>query len=153
MWGRLRCRFWYVFMHIMFPNVDISNIGTWNWLFSPLLSHSQFTDCIGDDLICYQRWQIESVPFCEGRGVRKRDYCAYRPPDYLLWRGNGLGAGAYGLCEGDCDKDSDCIGDLKCFRRSGTTPVEGNYCFFKFSSPYETISIPTFSFCLHEKYK
>ena len=153
MWGRLRCRFWYVFMHIMFPNVDISNIGTWNWLFSPLLSHSQFTDCIGDDLICYQRWQIESVPFCEGRGVRKRDYCAYRPPDYLLHVGNDLGVGAYGLCEGDCDKDSDCIGDLKCFRRSCTTPVEGNYSFFKFSSPYETISIPTFSFCLHEKYK
>ena len=82
------------------------------------------SDCIGD-LICYQRYQTETVPGCEGDGVAKRDYCAYRPPDYLFWVGNGLGAGAYGLCEGDCDSDEDCIDDLKCFQRSGTTPVEG----------------------------
>ena len=82
------------------------------------------SDCIGD-LICYQRYQTESVPGCEGDGVAKRDYCAYRPSDYLLYVGNDLGVGAYGLCEGDCDSDEDCIDDLKCFQRSGTTPVEG----------------------------
>ena len=28
-----------------------------------------------------------------------------------------------GLCEGDCDKNSDCEYGLKCFQRDGTTPV------------------------------
>ena len=29
------------------------------------------------------------------------------------------------LCEGDCDSDSDCSFGLKCFQRSGYTPVPG----------------------------
>jgi len=30
-----------------------------------------------------------------------------------------------GECEGDCDDDNDCAGDLKCFQRSGTEAVPG----------------------------
>ena len=30
-----------------------------------------------------------------------------------------------GMCEGDCDKDSDCKPDMKCFQRSGNTSVPG----------------------------
>ena len=29
------------------------------------------------------------------------------------------------LCEGDCDDDGDCAGGLKCFQRTGLTPVPG----------------------------
>ena len=28
-------------------------------------------------------------------------------------------------CEGDCDSDDDCEGDLKCFQRSDSGPVPG----------------------------
>ena len=28
-------------------------------------------------------------------------------------------------CEGDCDNDDDCVGDLICFKRNGFTPVPG----------------------------
>jgi hypothetical protein len=43
------------------------------------------------------------------------------------------------LCEGDCDNDGDCADGLKCFQRTGLTPVPGcsgsgkidyDYCFF-----------------------
>lgn len=30
-----------------------------------------------------------------------------------------------GLCEGDCDNDSECLGNLSCFQRDGTEPVPG----------------------------
>ena len=38
---------------------------------------------------------------------------------------NGSPASAFplGLCEGDCDSDKECAGDLKCFQRSGTQRV------------------------------
>ena len=40
---------------------------------------------------------------------------------------NGFPKSAFplGLCEGDCDRNADCAGDLKCFQRSGTTRVPG----------------------------
>ena len=28
----------------------------------------------------------------------------------------------YGLCEGDCDYDSDCLGELKCYKQTGAVP-------------------------------
>ena len=73
-----------------------------------------------------RRYQTESVPGCDGVGVSKRDYCAFRPPNYLFWVSNG-GSG-YGLCEGDCDDYADCDQSgppLKCFQRTGTTQVPG----------------------------
>ena len=38
---------------------------------------------------------------------------------------NGYGTGGLGLCEGDCDTDSDCASGLSCFQRSGYTTVPG----------------------------
>ena len=35
------------------------------------------------------------------------------------------GNGDLGLCEGECDNDAQCKGDLKCFLRTGFTPVPG----------------------------
>ena len=35
------------------------------------------------------------------------------------------GGSGYGVCEGDCDKDSDCGIGLMCFQRGGNEPVPG----------------------------
>ena len=63
------------------------------------------------------------------------------------------------VCEGDCDHDSDCIGALKCFQRSGYTVVPGcasggrssaDYCFTstptKNPTPLPPTGYPTTSF-------
>ena len=39
--------------------------------------------------------------------------------------GNDIDKEAYSLCQGDCDRDSDCFGYLRCFQRSGFTSVPG----------------------------
>ena len=56
-------------------------------------------------------------------------YCTDRPSDnYLASRGNtGYPSGAYplGHCEGDCDNVEDRVEGLKCYKRSGSTPVPG----------------------------
>jgi hypothetical protein len=45
--------------------------------------------------------------------------------------GNNLvdtyGPGYYGLCEGDCDTDTDCAGSLECFQRNDVQSVPGCY--------------------------
>ena len=38
---------------------------------------------------------------------------------------NGKGTGGLGVCEGDCDTDSDCGIGLMCFQRGGNEPVPG----------------------------
>ena len=54
------------------------------------------------------------------------DYCYARPsPNYLHYIGNDLPTDSYGLCEGDCDIDDDCIGSLICQESSGLTEIEG----------------------------
>ena len=58
--------------------------------------------------------------------MSKKDYCAFRPSNYLLYVSNG--GSNYGLCEADCDSDADCDQSgppLICFQRTGTTPVPG----------------------------
>ena len=72
---------------------------------------------------CYQRFGTEPVPNCLGEGVDKRDYCAYKTSNYLWYIGNREDPGILGECEGDCDNDSQCIGDMICFERTGFTPV------------------------------
>lgn len=51
----------------------------------------------------------------------------------------GVSGTRMGHCQGDCDTDSDCMGELKCFQRSGYTAVPGcsgsgtsnwDYCIF-----------------------
>ena len=59
-----------------------------------------------------------------GEGRSGIDYCFDRPPNYLVNIDN-LGADQYRLCEGDCDTDSDCISNLRCFQRSDKTAVPG----------------------------
>jgi len=90
-------------------------------------------------LVCYRRWQYETVPGCSGSGVERKDYCADRPANYLFYVGDGNGDGGLKHCEGDCDSDADCEDSLVCFNRRKYTPVPGcdgtgrkgsDYCIF-----------------------
>ena len=103
-------------------------------------------------LICYQRYQEDTVPGCSGLGVWREDYCADRPANYLLYVGTDLGPSMLGLCEGQCNSDDDCSGTLVCFQRSGDTPVprcDGTgrmgtaYCRLSDSSGQEPTPNPT----------
>ena len=77
-------------------------------------------------LVCYLRFAAgEPVPGCSGDGISREDYCCNRPPNYLLYVGNGLGPNGLGLCEGDCDDDTDCAESLICEQRRGFTEVPG----------------------------
>ena len=95
------------------------------------------TDCEGD-LICFQREDDESVVGCSGDASSGWDYCydpsgkvtvlaptpapAPRFEDYTM---DGCGNDPCGQCEGDCDRDTDCEGDLICFQREDDESVAG----------------------------
>ncbi|KAL7543207.1 hypothetical protein ACHAXR_012486, partial [Thalassiosira sp. AJA248-18] len=116
--------------------------------------------CLGDcdrdaecqpGLYCFLRDANEfaDVPGCTGgsEDASGDDFCFDRPANYL-WRmgNNGLGTLYHniglpislGVCEGDCDNDSECDEGLKCFSRDGDESVPGcegpgrtgdDYCF------------------------
>jgi hypothetical protein len=108
------------------------------------------SDCAGD-LKCFQRDGTTPVPGCLGTGTAKWDYCY---DSSQLDSSPGVdGQANMQMCQGDCDHDSDCAGDLKCFQRDGTTPVPGclgtgtadwDYCYNRSldSSPMEVQAWP-----------
>ena len=84
-------------------------------------------DCQGDcdkdshcegDSKCFQRVGLEPVPGCSGEGTSSRDYCYGRPTENTYWYlgNNGSPEEKFplGLCEGDCDRDSECGPGLVC---------------------------------------
>ena len=93
-------------------------------------------DCEGD-LICHQRSGFDSVPGCGGEGgsrdVFGKDVCI--KPNALETKevtfvGNPCNADGTPceVCTGDCDRDSDCAGSLRCAqrgRRDGKENVPG----------------------------
>jgi len=87
-------------------------------------------DCQSDSdcatgLMCYQRAANETVPGCSGLGEEKQDYCCDLPPNYLVYiQKNPPINTTYDACQGDCDNDDECTGDLVCEQRS-TGPVPG----------------------------
>ena len=83
-------------------------------------------DC-REGLICFQRRGLTPVPGCSGVGLGEYDYCVPPAPGLLIDFGADPPASKlpFGLCEGECDTDNDCEGDLICFQRSGLTPVPG----------------------------
>lgn len=86
-------------------------------------------DCAGL-LMCFERAGTESVPGCSGSGQSGKDYCydAGATNNTLRIMGNnGSPAARYplGMCKGDCDRDSDCSGDLLCFERGSFETVPG----------------------------
>jgi len=88
-------------------------------------------------LKCYQRTGTEAVPGCSDGGVYNYDYC-YRdtslppePPSQgpALWVNSAatdcLPWNPCGVCQGDCDVDSDCQPGLYCHQRDAYEPVPG----------------------------
>jgi hypothetical protein len=78
------------------------------------------SDC-ATGLKCFKRDALEPVPGCSGAGKRYQDYCVY--PEL-----NSIGvtpSQTLQVCEGDCDRDSDCAPGLKCFERDALEPVPG----------------------------
>mmetsp|Transcript_26813 Transcript_26813/g.58154 ORF Transcript_26813/g.58154 Transcript_26813/m.58154 type:complete len:409 (+) Transcript_26813:97-1323(+) len=75
-------------------------------------------DCRGH-LVCFQRDGYADVPGCSGSGDRDWDYCAFPELE------EGSSGSKLGVCQGDCDDDSDCKGDLVCFERDGYEDVPG----------------------------
>ena len=95
---------------------------------------------------------VETVPGCLGEGVSGKDYCAVIPSNYLHYT---YFESNLGLCQGDCDNDEDCVGDLECFQRdSGSqTPVPGcdgpggagrDYCYATSPTPQVRCTIYSF---------
>eukprot|EP00797_Seminavis_robusta_P030259 Sro628_g178050.1 receptor-like protein kinase (990) ;mRNA; r:24176-27788 len=78
-------------------------------------------DCEGH-LACFQRdqWDYTPVPGCAGYGLMGRDYC-FDPWIYPSVLRSGpedcTSERPCGKCEGDCDGDHECAGNLECFHR------------------------------------
>jgi len=82
-------------------------------------------DC-QDGLVCFRRWDLESVPGCSGVGsVSGDDICCVVPDNYLNWRGQNRGPDYYENCEGPCEETADCVEGLVCEGREGYEPVPG----------------------------
>jgi hypothetical protein len=105
------------------------------------------SDC-QSGLTCFQRDGDEPVPGCYGSAKKGSDYCvAVKALDSS--RNGGTG---YGMCEGDCDYDSDCDAGLRCFQRDNLESVPGcsgsgkkgwDYCYQ--ATPLPPISQPKVS--------
>ncbi|CAJ1964753.1 unnamed protein product [Cylindrotheca closterium] len=90
------------------------------------------TDC-ENGLVCFQRdFEPRSVPGCSGDafqiGNGDDDFCIQASANTLNFRGdNGQPASAFplGACQGDCDTDAECAGNLICFQRAEFEDVPG----------------------------
>ena len=96
-------------------------------------------DCDSDadcesGLICTERSGNEAVPGCTGEGgdrdVYGKDVCTKmpEPENVTTFVGNpctSFSDGGYCKeCTGDCDRDEDCAGDLRCAQRSSFSGLE-----------------------------
>merc|ERR1712144_102252 len=80
------------------------------------------SDC-GEGLKCFQREDNEDIPGCIGDPLSKWDYCI---PEGVIIINTGVNPeGMLQLCEGDCDRDSDCGEGLKCFQREDNEDIPG----------------------------
>jgi hypothetical protein len=94
-------------------------------------------DC-AEGLRCFQRRGTEQVPGCSGIGDRGEDYCYLESLFKADDNGKPSSVFPLGECQGDCDKNSDCLGGLQCFKRPNKEIVPGcpgvgedgtHYCF------------------------
>lgn len=73
---------------------------------------------------CYQRGRYMAVPGCWGDGERSKDYCAKRLTEttlFLTSKNNGF----MGVCDVNCELDTDCEGTLICEFPDVDRTVEG----------------------------
>jgi hypothetical protein len=81
-----------------------------------------------------ERLADEPIPQCSGIPVTERDYCVKPALGQLVLKGEILEndvyspaenyVGGLGECEGDCNHDNDCAGDLRCFQREEDDPLK-----------------------------
>ncbi len=77
-------------------------------------------NCAGGT-VCFQREGLTPVPGCSGTGIKDHDYCIYPELQSI-----GIDpTQKLQVCQGDCDKDSECADGLVCFQREGFEPVPG----------------------------
>jgi hypothetical protein len=103
-------------------------------------------DCL-HGLVCLQREDSDgtlAVPGCLGTPEIGVDYCVKAKDGELIeMADDGVPEENFplGVCEGDCDYDSDCEGSLRCYQRSDYEPVPGctgdgsdgsDYCYAPF---------------------
>lgn len=86
-------------------------------------------ECKGS-LVCFQRDGREDVPGCllGSQYLPGKDFCVSLGSTPVRLAGdNGRPSLAFPLkrCEGDCDNDEECEGNLECFKRSGNEDVPG----------------------------
>ena len=92
------------------------------------------SDC-ADGLFCIRRDEfgddaVDNLADCNGEALDRANYCYHsRPhadlaivPDAGANCGNGV---ICTVCQGDCDRDEECAGSLKCFQRSSFERVPG----------------------------
>jgi len=91
-----------------------------------------------DGLVCFQRSGFTPVPGCSSKGAVHADYCydpnaapaqtspPISPPvaanaleTVMGENGDVVGTQSLGVCQGDCDSDSDCEIGLVCFQQNG----------------------------------
>ena len=115
--------------------LEINYVSNLNSADGPLLNECE-GDCDDDEdcegnLVCFQR-DNEEVPGCSGNPGKKHDYCIN--PDLLpktradidyVSNLNSEDGPLLNECEGDCDNDDDCAGDLVCFQQDDDEPVPG----------------------------
>eukprot|EP01047_Picozoa_sp_COSAG01_P089270 COSAG01_NODE_21418_length_903_cov_1.079602_1_plen_281_part_10 len=83
------------------------------------------SDCAQGLSCVHRNGDSAIVPGCTGTLTSNGDYCYPRAAGQLLGIVAHLGATPHaarlplGLCEGDCDSDSDCALGLSCFQRNG----------------------------------
>ena len=97
-------------------------------------------ECAGN-LVCFQRDAGQAVPGCSGTLIESNDYCV-RPVDIdgppapaptpsgtalNIVGDNGSPSSKFplGRCQGDCDSNAECAGDLVCFQRDAGQAVPG----------------------------
>jgi len=106
--------------------------------------HGHMPACMGDcdadnncreGLKCFQRSKLEAIKGCASGGkgdVTGADYC-YDPkanrtaPLYFVdWSAEkATFTGRMHMCQGDCDGDGHCLGDMICAQRNGDEPIYG----------------------------
>ncbi|EJK46265.1 hypothetical protein THAOC_35075 [Thalassiosira oceanica] len=108
------------------PNWSEATLGVVGVEVEPPLSICQGDcRCCEGGLICFFRNDGDDLPpGCDGTPQSDWDYC-YQPLPTLEDLGADPIAENMPKCTGDCDYDSQCAGDLKCFQRDGDTPVPG----------------------------
>lgn len=95
---------------------------------------SSDADCRGE-LICFRRRKGEQVPGCLGEDDSPSIfYCIEKLESSNVLFGEKREK--FGMCEGECNSDGDCEGDLICQQRSGNEVVVGCQGLGKFAWDY-----------------